>query len=119
MLDRKEKKVLLYLLSSCVGKKVYLVKAEKIVLDLSNEIVISLSNLDEIMLTLAKDGYIDYVPTESKSGPSYVVTFKTKGITFKKDIKKQRKHIYFLIARTVGLAFLSFVVGVVLRTAFT
>ncbi len=119
MLDKNEKKVLIYLIENCSKKQVSLVKKEDIIKAMSKNFALSLATLDDIMLTLSKDGYIDYISSESKKGPAYCITLKNKALTFNKDQKKQKKYTYFLIVRTVGLAVLSFLVGILLKVIFT
>ena len=76
------------------------------------------SELDDIMISLAKDNYIDFVASNSKNGYYYCVTLKSKAQTLKKDLKKQKKEFWMLLVRTLGLAVLSFAVGVLLKTIF-
>ena len=68
MLDKKEKFVVLYLLEICPNKRPYLILAEQIAEFVSKKYLISTSELDEIMITLAKDNYIDFVVSDSKNG---------------------------------------------------
>ncbi|MEG1499610.1 MAG: hypothetical protein RR400_00855 [Clostridia bacterium] len=118
MLDKKERAVLLFLIENCKADKVALVKAENIILEISKNNVLSLANLNEIMLSLDKDNFIDYVPSDSKTGCYYCVSLKKKAQTFKRDLKKQKKERLLLFGRTVILAMLSFAVGCVLKMIF-
>ena len=61
MLDKKEKFVILYLLEICPNKRSYLILAEQIAEFVSKKYLISTTELDDIMITLAKDNYIDFV----------------------------------------------------------
>ena len=118
MLDKKEKFVLLYLVEMCPQKRSYLLLAEQIAEFVSKKFLISTSELDDIMTSLAKDNYVDFVVSDSKNGYYYCITLKNKAITFKKDLKKQKKEFWFLIFKTVGLAVFSFVIGILLKTIF-
>ena len=118
MLDKKEKFVILYLLEICPNKRSYLILAEQIAEFVSKKYLISTTELDDIMITLAKDNYIDFVVSDSKKGYYYCITLKNKALTLKKDLKKQKQEFCMLIVKTVGFAILSFVVGIILKTIF-
>ena len=118
MLDKKEKFVVLYLVEICPQKRSYLILAEEIAEFVSKKYLITTSELDDIMISLAKDNYIDFVATDSKNGYYYCITLKSKAITLKKDLKKQKQELMWTIVRTVGLGVLSFAIGVLLKTIF-
>ena len=80
--------------------------------------VVSTSELNEIMISLSKEGLIDFVQSESKKGSVFCVSLKEKGLLFKKDTQKERLHASWIILRTALLAVLSFVVGLLLRAIF-
>ena len=67
---------------------------------------------------LEKDNYIDFVVSDGKKGYYYCVTLKNKGLTYKKDLKKEKKALLMLVVRTTVLAVLSFVVGLLLKVIF-
>lgn len=118
MLDKKEKFVLLYLVEICSDKRSYLIFAESIAEFVSKKYLISTTELDDIMITLAKDNYIDFVVSDSKKGYYYCITLKNKAYTLKKDLKKQKKELILLIFKTFALAVFSFLIGVILKTIF-
>ncbi|MCI7003075.1 MAG: hypothetical protein MR904_01860 [Clostridia bacterium] len=118
MLDKKERFIVLYLLEICPNRRSYLIKAEQIAEFVSRKYLISTSELDDIMITLAKDNYIDFVVSDSKKGYYYCVTLKNKALTLKKDMKKQKQAFWLLVLRTFGFAVLSFVIGLLLKTIF-
>lgn len=108
-----------HLFETCQSGKSQLVSAQEIV-DVLNKrkFVVSLSELDEIMISLSKEGLIDCVSSESKNGVVFCVTLKGKGLLFKKDIQKERKLASWVVVRTALLAILSFVIGLLLRAIF-
>ena len=118
MLDKKEKLVLLYLGEICHEKKTYLIPTQDIAQFVSKKFVISLAELDDIMISLSKDNYLDFVVSDSKKGYYYCVNLKNKGLTFKKDLKKQHRELLWLIARTVILTVVSFILGLLLKAIF-
>ncbi len=118
MLDKKEKLVLLFLTQVCHDKKTYLIPTQDIAQFVSKKYVISLAELDDIMISLCKDNYLDFVVSDSKKGYYYCINLKNKGLTFKKDLIKQRRELVWLITRTLLLTVLSFVLGLLLKVIF-
>jgi hypothetical protein len=118
MLEKKEKMVMLFLCDVCSGKKSYLISADQIAEYLSKKYVLSIAELDEIMLMLNKENYIDLVFSDGKKGYFYCIALKNKGLTFKKDLIKHRKELVMLVLRTLGITILSFIVGLILRAIF-
>ena len=109
---------MLYLSEVCKTKKTYLILSTDIAEFVSKKYIISLTELDDIMIMLEKDKYIDFVVSDGKKGYYYCVTLLNKGLTYKKDLKKEKKELLLLVARTLVLAVLSFVVGVLLKAIF-
>ncbi len=122
MLDRKEKIVMSYIFLKCENdekNKTRLFSSQEIVdLLAKRKYVVSTSELNEIMISLSKDGLIDFVSSESKKGSVFCISLKEKGLLFKKDSQKEKLHASWIILRTALLAVLSFVVGLLLRAIF-
>ena len=79
MQERKEKLVLRYLCKVCVGKKTYLVSPHDIAKEVSNKVILSISEIDEIMTNLSLQNFIDFVVSDGKNGYYYCVKLKKKG----------------------------------------
>ena len=107
-----------FLCEICPKRRTYLVSPHDIAIALSKKFVLSISEIDEIMQKLSFENYIDFVASNSKNGYYYCITLKSKALTLKKDLKKQKKEFWFVLARTFGLAVLSFVVGIILKIIF-
>ncbi len=118
MLDKKEKLVMLYLSSVCLDKKTYLILTSDLAEFVSKKYVISIAELNDIMISLCKDNYLDFVVSNSKKGYYYCVNLKNKGLTFKKDQKKEKQAFWGMILRTLLLTVLSFVLGLLLKMIF-
>lgn len=118
MQERKEKLVLRYLCRVCVGKKTYLISPHDIAKEVSNKLILSISEIDEIMAGLSLQNYIDFVVSDSKNGYYYCVKLKKKGQTYLSDSKKQKKELFKLILRSMFLATVSFVFGLILKAIF-
>ncbi len=109
---------MLYLSSICLDKKTYLVSTSDIAEFVSKKFVISIAELNDIMISLCKDNYLDFVVSDSKKGYYYCVNLKNKGLTFKKDLKKEKQALFGLVLRTLFLTLLSFVLGLLLKIIF-
>ena len=118
MLDKKEKMVMGYLCKVCPQKQSCLISAQQIASALCRKYLISISELDDIMISLSKDNYIDLVVSNGKNGYYYCITLKNKARTLKNDIKKQKKEFWLVILRTLCLGALSFIVTILLKKIF-
>ncbi len=118
MQERKEKLVLIYLCKVCTGKKTYLISPHDIAKEICNKIILSISEIDEIMTSLSMQNYIDFVVSDSKDGYYYCVKLKKKGQTYLLDSKKQKKALMMLVLRSMFLATVSFVFGLILKAIF-
>lgn len=116
--NRKEKLVLKYLCKVCVGKKTYLISPHEIAKELCKKIVLSVNEIDEIMASLSLQNYIDFVASDSKNGYYYCVKLKKKGQTYLADVKRQKKTLLMLVLRSIFLATVSFVFGLILKAIF-
>jgi len=115
----KEKSVLLYLSKICLKKRTYLVSPQEIASSMSKKYILSISEIDEIMANLSNEDYLDFVVSESKNEYYYCVTLKKKGQGFEEQIKSQHRTFWLLILRTLFLAIISFVFGLILKAIFT
>lgn len=118
MQERKEKLVLRYLCKVCSGKKTYLISPHDIAKEVCNKMILSVSEIDEIMTGLSLQNYIDFVVSDSKNGYYYCVKLKKKGQTYLSDSRKQKKALMMLVLRSMFLATVSFVFGLILKAIF-
>ena len=117
-MTRKEKMVLSYLCARCQKKQTYLISPHEISQALSKKFVLSIEEIEEIMLQLSNDNYIDFVVSDSKKGYYFCVTLKKCGQTYLADTKKNRKAFGLLVLSSMFLATVSFVFGIILRAIF-
>ena len=75
--------------------------------------------VDESIKNLVLDGYVDVVYSDKKGQTVYCVTLLEKGQAFVREQQNTKKNITILVVRTVLLAVLSFIVGLVLKAIFT
>lgn len=119
MLNRKERKVMSYLYSKCKGKESSLISPQEICNYLMPKYEINNIEVDQIMSGLVLDNYIDVVHSDSKGKLIYCVSLKQKGASFEREREHNKKTTYLIVARTVLLAILSFVIGIILRAIFS
>ena len=117
-MTRKEKMVMAYLCGRCQQKRTYLISPQEITQALSKKYVLSVEEIDEIMVDLANENYIDFVVSDSKKGYFYCVNLKKSGQTFNADTKKNRRTFGLLVLRSMFLATVSFVFGMILKAIF-
>ena len=118
MSSRKEKLVMNYLCKVCSGKKTYLISPNAIAQAICKKCVMSVAEIDEVMASLALENYIDFVISDGKEGYFYCVTLKKKGQSYILDSKRQKKTLGLLVLRSIFLATISFVFGLILRAIF-
>ena len=90
-MTKKEKLVMSYLCERCQKKKTYLISPQEITSALSKKYVLSIDEIDEIMVGLSNANFIDFVISDGKKGYMYCVTLKKCGQTYLSDVKNQRK----------------------------
>lgn len=118
MQERKEKFVLKYLCKVCSAKKTYLISPHDIAKEICKKVVLSVSEIDEIMTSLSLQNFIDFVVSDSRNGYYYCVKLKKRGQTYLSDAKRQKKALLMLVLRSMFLATVSFVFGVILKAIF-
>lgn len=117
---KKEKVVMDYIFERANGKESVLIGVEELA-DFLSPYIGKVSNemLDQIMQNLSLDGYISVIMSDKKGKPIYCVSLERKGESWRRDNEKRKQTTIMLVVRTVLLAVLSFVVGVVLKAIFT
>lgn len=102
----------------CAGKKTCLISPHEIAKNLCKKVVLSSNEIDEIMTNLSMQNYIDFVVSDSKNGYYYCVKLMKKGQTYLEDSKRQKKALMLLVVRSIFLASVSFVFGLILKIIF-
>ena len=117
-MGRKDQAVLRYLCKVCVKRRTYLISPHEIASSLSKSFVLSVVEIDEIMANLSNENYIDFVVSESKNDYFYCVTLKKLGQSYETNLRDQRRSFGIMVLRTIFLAIISFVFGLILRAIF-
>ena len=119
MLDKKDKLVMSFIFEKCEGGGARLISIQELVDYLGKKkYAVSTNEIEEIMISLSKEGLIDFVESDSKRGEVYCVSLKGKGKLFKKDQQKERRYASWIILRTALLTIFSFLLGLLLRAIF-
>lgn len=117
-MTKKEKMTMTYLCKKCQKNKTYLISPQEITQALSKKFVLSIAEIDEIMVSLSNQNFIDFVVSDGKNGYFYCINLKKCGQTYLADAKKSRKTMGMLVLRSMFLATVSFVFGIILRAIF-
>ena len=119
MLSRKEKIIMHYILSASSGKSTCLLSP----LDLQHALEprYSTNNIEvqALLEGLAQENYINLVNSDKNGELIYCITILQKGKSFNREQKNIKKSWSTAIIRTVLLAILSFIVGLILKMIFT
>jgi len=118
MQGKNEKVVLRFLCKNFKGNKTYLLSPHDIASGVHEKVILSSNEIDEIMTSLCLQNYIDFVVSDSKNGYYYCIKLKKKGQMYFQETKKQRKALILLVLRSMFLASVSFVFGLILKTIF-
>lgn len=117
-MTKKERMVMSYICTKCQQKRTYLISPQEITQALSKRFILSVEEIDEIMVSLSNENYIDFVVSDSKKGYYYCVNLKKAGQTYNFDTRKKHRTFGLLILRSMFLATVSFVFGLILRAIF-
>ncbi len=115
---RKERLVMSYLCNKCQQRRTYLISPQEITQALSKKYVLSVEEIDEIMVALSHENYIDFVVSDGKNGYYYCINLKKSGQSYNADTRKNRRTFGLLVLRSIFLATVSFVFGIILKAIF-
>lgn len=118
MLNGKEKRVMQYLYTTCVGKKSSLIEPEDIQNFLQPKYDINNIELEQILNGLVLENYIDLVNSDKNGKLVYCISLKAKGEGYERERKNAKKNVYLILTRTVILACVSFVITMILKAIF-
>ncbi len=120
-MNKKEKIVMDYIFDKASGKESVLISVEELAGFYENQTNTNVeqSDLDDILQNLSLDGYVNVITSDRKGKPIYCISLEKKGESYKRDKENHKRTTMMLVVRTVLLAVLSFVVGLVLKAIFT
>ncbi len=117
MLNKIEKKIMGGVISACAGKQGVLISPKDLA-EISNASELSQSETDVILQELSMDGYFDLVLSDRHGEAIYCITLLDKGKGYLRSQKLAKRNIIFRVLLTVGLACISFTVGLILKSIF-
>ena len=120
MLNRREKIVMQYLFDTCMsnGDKC-LLSAKEISVAVYSKVDWTEYEVDQIINNLALDEYLNVIHSDKKGQTVYCISLAEKGKAFARERHNSKVTTNMLILRTVLLAVLSFVIGLILKAIFT
>ncbi len=117
MLSKKENSVMKAVFNEGSNKSALLITPTDLI-KLTGNNKIKPKELEKIIVDLNRDGYFDLVYSDRRGEMVYCLTLTAKGKGFGRDNLNFRRNILFRILLTVGLAVLSFVIGLILKKIF-
>lgn len=118
MLSKIDREVMRYIYLKSYKKGTSLISPQELISSLKNNLVISPEQLNNAITNLQLDNYIDFVVSNTKGKQVYCFTLKQKGEAFLREQENIKKTNIKLVVRTILLAILSFIVGIILKSIF-
>lgn len=118
MLSRKEKALLNYILQVTNDKDSCLLSPDEIIHGLEPKHSCNQIEIEAFLDGLSQENYISVVNSDKKGELIYCITILSKGKSFVREEKNAKKGVVNAIVRTVLLAILSFIVGLILKAIF-
>lgn len=114
MLSRRENKIMKIIYDKCSQKGTCLVSCDELI----NSIYpteINEKEIQEILENLVLEEYISLIITEKNKKKTFCISLKERGEAFLREKQNKKKSWVVAITRTIILACISFVVGIILK----
>lgn len=118
MLNRCENDVMSAVYCLCDGTDGCLISPLDIMSILPAGRKYSVQRLDDALISLQTDGYLDVIPSERKGEKMYVIALKESGLAYKRNQRQKRLDIINKIALAFVGAVATFVFGLILKAIF-
>lgn len=118
MLTKKEKIILNYILEVSKDKNSCLISPRELIHALAPKYMCNQLEIESFLDGLSQENYINVVHSDKKGELIYCITILDKGKSFKREEFNAKKNTMNLVIRTILLAILSFVVGLILKAIF-
>jgi len=119
MLSKNEKFLMQYLLDKCGEKDTCLLSPIDLMHAFEPKKTIKQIELQAILDGLVQENYISVVNSDKNGELIYCITILAKGKSFTREQKNVKKGWSVAIIRTIILAVISFVVGIILKAIFS
>lgn len=118
MLSRKEKALMKYILKASGNKDTCLLAPLDVLHGLEDKYNVNQIEIQGLLEGLAQEKYIDLVNSDKNGELIYCINICPKGKAFVREEHNSRKSWTMAILKTVFLAIISFVVGIILKAIF-
>ena len=118
MLLKKEKMLMQYILDKCADKDTCLLLPVDMIHSFEPKFKIKQIELQSLLDGLVQENYINVVNSDKNGELVYCITILAKGKSFVREQKNIKKSWTNAIIRTVILAIISFIIGIILKAIF-
>lgn len=118
MLNRCENEVMGAVYCLCDGMDGCLISPLDIMSVLPAGRKYSVQRLDDALLSLQNDGYLDVIPSERKGEKMYVISLKESGLAFNRNRRQKKIDVLNKILLAFVGAFATFIFGLILKAVF-
>ena len=118
MINKKEKMLMKYLLSVCEKKDTCLLSPLDIEHAMAPRYNINQIEVQALLEGLVQENYINLVNSDKNGELIYCISILPKGKSFYREQKNTKKTWLSAVVRTVLLAILSFIIGIILKAIF-
>lgn len=118
MISRKEKILMRYLLQVCDDKDTCLLTPMELCHIFEPKYTVKDIELSSILDGLVQENYISVINSDKKGELVYCITILSKGKAFLREQKNIKINWSVAITRTIILAIISFIVGIILKAIF-
>ena len=117
MLIKTENKVMSAIYKECIKKNPLLITPRDLIKNVGEK-GITPTVLEKVLTDLNMDGYFDLVYSDRHGETVYCISLTEKGKGFQRNKKVFKRNLIFRIGLSIALAFLSFIIGLILRAIF-
>ena len=118
MLSKQEDKIMLAVRKVCCDKNSCLISPNDLIKIAGLGGQIPKSKVEDIMLSLSYDGYFDLIYTYRKGEKIYCINLLEKGFAYQRQKQVIKRNLRYKLIVTIAFAFLSFIIGVILKKVF-
>lgn len=119
MLNREENEIMRAVYELCGGKGCCLVSPYDLMSLLPAGRGYTAERVDKLLRSLELDDYFDLLGSDRKGERMYVITLHAKGEAYPRERLQMRRGIAFKIGLSAAGAVIAFLVGLLLRLAFS
>ena len=119
MLTKNEKKLMQYILSECQEKDTCLLLPVDMMHYFDPKYNIKQIELQALIDGLVQENYISVVNSDKNGELVYCITILDKGKAFLREEKNIKKNWTMSITKTIILAIISFIIGIILKSIFS